>query len=430
MKSVPLAPVKILTGFFAFAFCAAPQSYTISAKPGAVNYIEGQASINGQPVSVHAARTTFLNPNDMLATAAGKVEILLTPGIFLRVGDNSSVRMITPSLTDTRVELLQGEAMVEVDQLVPENQVNILDHGGTVIIQKPGLYRLSANPQPIAATIEGRCELFYGREHIELGKGHEAVIAQDLKAHSFDRKKEDDLYAWSNIRSEYDAASSYQVAKNAQSGAMYNSLWGGYGYGYYGGYSGFANPGWYWDAGFMNWAWLPGNGAFYSPFGYGFYGPGVVAFAPVIYAPVYAGSGGWVNGGTTRSPGTVTTATAPGTTKKLPVPVNATHPPAIGLAASPAAAERASMQVARGYASIGGFRTAMGTPAAAFSGGHISGGGARMGGGASSGGFSGGSSTGGGWSGGGATGHMSSGGFSGGAAHAGGSGGSGGGGHH
>ena len=34
-----------------------------------------------------------LNTGDVLDTAQGKAEILLTPGVFLRVGDNSEVRM-------------------------------------------------------------------------------------------------------------------------------------------------------------------------------------------------------------------------------------------------------------------------------------------------------------------------------------------------
>jgi len=38
----------------------------------------------------------------------GKAEILLTPGAFLRVGGDSAVKMISPGLTNTQVEVQRG----------------------------------------------------------------------------------------------------------------------------------------------------------------------------------------------------------------------------------------------------------------------------------------------------------------------------------
>ena len=36
------------------------------------------------------------------------------PGTFLRIGDYSQIHMIAPSLTNSQVELVQGEAILEV----------------------------------------------------------------------------------------------------------------------------------------------------------------------------------------------------------------------------------------------------------------------------------------------------------------------------
>ena len=58
-----------------------------------------------------------------LKTQAGKAEILLTPGVFLRLEDRSSVKMISPGLLDTEVVLEQGEATVEVAEIHKENNV-------------------------------------------------------------------------------------------------------------------------------------------------------------------------------------------------------------------------------------------------------------------------------------------------------------------
>ena len=365
MKRVWQIPAKILTGVFVTAMCAMPQAYTISARPGVVNYIEGNAFVNGRPVSATKLKSTFLNANDTLSTDIGKAEVLLTPGVFLRVGENSQVRMVSPSLTDIQVQLERGEAMIEVDDLVKDNHITMFAPGGSVAIQKTGLYRFTMDPAPTAAVIDGKAEVLLGDRKVEIGKGRQVVLAANLKPEKFDRKKEDDLYAWSNVRSEYEAAASYQAAKNA-TGNNYGG-WGGLGFG------GWYGPGWYWNSGFNSWAWLPMNGAFYSPFGYGFYGPGVLPYAPVVVAPVYAGGGGYVKGG--KGVKNAPAATA----KAVPVPISPRNPPALGLAArSPYASQVARSQAARSFGN-GGFRTATGAPAATFAGGRVSGGGARMG---------------------------------------------------
>lgn len=69
-----------------------PSSYLISAKPGSINYFEGKVRLNERTLDQEMIGKTFLSRNDMLATGKGKAEILLMPGVFLRIGDNSSIR--------------------------------------------------------------------------------------------------------------------------------------------------------------------------------------------------------------------------------------------------------------------------------------------------------------------------------------------------
>jgi hypothetical protein len=352
MKRAWPIPAKILTGFFVAAMYALPQAYTISAKPGAVNYIEGSVLLNGQPLDGKKLRTAFLNPNETLATEAGKAEILLTPGVFLRLSDQSEIRMISPSLIDTQVELLRGEAMIEADQLIKDNRVSVVNHGASIVLAKNGLYRFTADDVPTAAVIEGKAQVYLGDKKIDLGKGHETVLSGLLKSEKFDSKKKDDLYAWSNVRSEYNASASYSSVQSYASGS-YGAFGNGFGYGPYG--SPYGSPlgaGWYWNNGFNSWAWLPGNSAFFSPFGYGFYGPGLIGYAPVIGVGGYAGRGnhGPWNG-------------------HRVVPVNPNHPPATGTVAnSPWANHAARQHAAHAFANSGGFRTGNGAAAPSFNG--------------------------------------------------------------
>lgn len=344
MKRVWATSTKVLAGLFVAALYAMPQAYTISARPGVVNYVEGNAYLNGHAISANALKATFLNANDTLSTDVGKAEVLLTPGVFLRIGDNSQIRMISPSLTNTQVEVSRGESMIEAAGLIKDNNIQIIDHGASITIEKNGLYRITGDAPPTAAVIDGKAEVYFGDKKVDIGKGYEVLLSEGLKEQKFDPKKEDDLYAWSNVRSQYEAAASYQAAKNVTTNNFGNSLWGWNGFGFGGWYS----PGWFWDNGFNSFAWLPGNGAFFSPFGYGFYGPGLVPYAPVVVAPVYLG--GTLRNGYVPSKTTTTAA----------VPVNPSNPPAIGTAIrSPWAARLARTQVAQSFANSG-FSTASG----------------------------------------------------------------------
>lgn len=364
----------LLAGFMLAAGYARPQAYTVSAKPGAVNYVEGAAYINGAPVNEKDLKTTFLNANDILSTDVGKAEVLLAPGIFLRMGDNTKVRMVSPSLVATQIEVMSGEGMVEATGLVKGSSVQVISHGASADIEKNGLYRILADDPPSIAVLDGKVAVTFSDKKVDVKKGRQVILAENLKPEKFDTKKDDELYAWSNVRSEYDAAASYRVARSAQMGLL------GSGYS-----AGMGSPGWFWDSAFSSWAWLPGAGAFYSPFGYGFYSPGLVGYAPVIAAPVYRGgrwSGGRWNGthtppvngwrgGNPAGPGAANGGTL------AAVPLSPNNPAAVGsVTASPWANHAARMQMRQRLESSG-MNTASGNPAPGFTG---NGAGARPGG--------------------------------------------------
>jgi len=280
MKRVWQTSTKLLAGVMLAAMYAMPQTSptpnSISTRPGAINYVEGNAAINGQALPTRPAGQVFLNPDETLSTTRGRVEVLLTPGVFLRVGENSEVRMISPSLINTQVELTHGEAVVEVAQLMKDNNIQVLNHGAFIKFVKPGLYRITADGVPMAAVLDGKAQVSNGAQRIDLGKGRQTVIAANLEAVKFNTKNEDDLYAWSNVRSQYNASASYMAAA-AYGGGPYN-------------------PGWLWAGGFNSWAWMPYGGYAYSPFGWGFFGPGYLGYAGLGYGPAFYGRGRFVGG--------------------------------------------------------------------------------------------------------------------------------------
>ena len=114
------------------------------AGPGTINYVEGGAKLAGQLLTPQSVGNATLETGQELTTGEGRAEMLLTPGVFLRLDNNSAVRMVSPSLTHTAVDLERGRAMVEVDDIHPQNDIQIVDRGVPTELLKPGLYELNA----------------------------------------------------------------------------------------------------------------------------------------------------------------------------------------------------------------------------------------------------------------------------------------------
>ena len=117
-----LPRMKAIAGFFLAAILSAPAWATDtsakSALPGTLNYVEGKVSMGDQTLDSKSIGSSELQPDQLLTTEDGKAEILLTPGVFLRVGANSSVKMISPSITNTEIGLEKGHAMIEVRRYI------------------------------------------------------------------------------------------------------------------------------------------------------------------------------------------------------------------------------------------------------------------------------------------------------------------------
>src|SRR6202040_3873037 len=100
---------------------------------------------------------------------------------------------------------------------------------------------------------------------IEVKNEHQLALGGSMKPEKFDKESQDDLYRWSSLRSSYlaeanvDRAQDYQMATN-----------------WYG-------AGWDWDPYYGSYTFIPGDGIFYSPFGWGFYSPFDVGFAPFLF---------------------------------------------------------------------------------------------------------------------------------------------------
>lgn len=249
---------------------AAPAFAAQSARPGTVNYIEGSASIDGQQINANQSGNVELDAGQELTTGKGKVEVLLTPGVFLRVDDNSAIRLVSPDLVNTQVQIERGRAGVEVDEIHKENNLQIIDAGVTTRLEKTGYYEFDAN-HPAVMVLKGKARVQLADGKSKEVKGHHALALapngqpmMNAKTEDFDKTpQQDELMNWSKLRSEYLAEANNQIAGD----------YAGDGY----------NPGWYGNPYGLGYTFI-GGGPFYSPFGWGYYPLG------------WGGYGGWGGG--------------------------------------------------------------------------------------------------------------------------------------
>src|ERR1700728_5456463 len=174
------APKEWVLGFFLAAILSAPswgsETSAQSAVPGTLNYVEGQVSIGDQALNSKSIGTAELQPGQSLVTEKGKAEVLLTPGVFLRIGNNSSVKMISPSLTDTEVGLDKGHAMVEVAEIHPENDIQIDVNGLKTRLVKTGLYDFNLNQDQLRV-FDGQAFVEGTSKNVTVKSGHEVALA-------------------------------------------------------------------------------------------------------------------------------------------------------------------------------------------------------------------------------------------------------------
>ncbi|HLJ51097.1 MAG TPA: hypothetical protein VKU01_34050 [Bryobacteraceae bacterium] len=271
----------------------------ISAHSGVIHWIEGRVLVGDQPIVVKPGEFKELKQNEVLNTEEGKAEVLLTPGAFLRVGENSSVRMVSNHLSDTRFELVKGEAIVECDELLKDNAITVLYKETAVALEKKGLYRFDLPPAR-ARVYEGEAIVTGPSGHLTLTKGHETTLDGALMAVKFDTKTGDELMRWAARRSEALAMANVSAARSMNSsGGSYiptNGMWG-------------FNP--Y----FGMFTYIPASGIAYSPWGFPFWSP----YASYYYMPYYdygfypgyGSYGGYGGGGASKTGSASTFAGAP-----------------------------------------------------------------------------------------------------------------------
>jgi len=173
----------------------------ISTRSGIVYFLEGAVYLDDQPLESHPGRFSSVPPGAELRTAEGRAEVLLTPGVFVRIGESSTIRMIANKLSDTRVELLTGSALVDSAEPSPNTSVTFVYKKWSVHFLERGAYRIDSDP-PRLWVLQGRAEVLADTHEgaIAVGEGMDLPLAPVLVPERSIDQPRDALSSWAEGR--------------------------------------------------------------------------------------------------------------------------------------------------------------------------------------------------------------------------------------
>lgn len=245
----------------------------IAARAGVLNYMEGRPTFsNGDSGrSKKITANTQLAAGDVVETQdSDRLEMLLNPGSFLRLGPGSRLRVINTDYADMRFELDHGTAIIESATFNKKvHGLALTTAAGTLRCLKDGLYRVDVSPQGEVQAGIRKGKLAWTRDgapsqELSSGKSYTLLASESGKPQSAKLQKGelDTLDQWSRRRAEFLVAANSRLSPWTSSGfsrAYAYNLRGAWMY----------NP-------FYNcYTFLPYDGIFGSPYGftYGLYYP-------------------------------------------------------------------------------------------------------------------------------------------------------------
>jgi hypothetical protein len=228
--------------------------YIVSAKSGVISIIDGDVTFKrGTSAWEVLLEGDELKAGDVIKTGTtGRVEILLNPGTYLRIAENSEFAFPDVAAFKLKLSLLKGTAILESS--VVDVSIKFTTPQYMFTITQSGLYRFTATP-------EGRSELMVRKGRLlvagaQIKEGKKIVVENGPpQILSFDKKAEDDFEIWSKTR----AKTIIAVNKQLSNSRVKNSITAGY-------YSG----AWVYDPFSRAYTFLPGWGGLSSPYGYGY----------------------------------------------------------------------------------------------------------------------------------------------------------------
>jgi hypothetical protein len=241
--------------------------YVISTKAGAVSYTEGTVTVvRKDGKSGYLLKNDKLEAGDKVSTGSdGRVEILLNPGSYLRLGANSTFEFQTTDLDDLKLKLSGGSAIFEV--LTSDDfKISVKLPQAEFALTRSGVFRIDVLSDGSGKISVWKGKVFAGNDRAELKGGRSALVdGSNVTIARFDRDNPDELDTWSKLRAKEFAKLNARLERLALRDSLLNS----FNQGVWNLYNSFGL--WIYDPVRLSWCFLPFGIGWASPYGYNYY---------------------------------------------------------------------------------------------------------------------------------------------------------------
>ncbi len=190
----------------------------VSASSGLLQYFEGTVLLDSKPIEHKAAVFPSMSNGSTLNTEKGRAELLLTPGVYLRLDDKSSVQMVSNSLTKTRLDLTGGSAILDNLSAASADAIVLGYEGSEIRFPKPGIYRIDSDVGELQV-YSGECKVTRNKVSTTVDSSHLYYFALQLTTQKFGDGATDEFYDWASNRNSV-MADQNQLASAGQDDAL------------------------------------------------------------------------------------------------------------------------------------------------------------------------------------------------------------------
>ena len=229
--------------------------YVVSAKAGGVNVVEGNAFFKrGKSDWDVLIAGDELRPGDTVRTEAdGRLEILLTPGSFLRIAENSEFIFSSTSSYNIKLKIVKGSAIVETAAV--DSSLEVTAGESRFAILQTGIYRFNVDADGKAQAVVRKGKVLFADGVVKEGKKILIASGGSPLINEFDKKAQDSFDIWSKGRAETLIAANRKLSdramKRSLSSVVVSNLW-------------------LYDPFFGGFTFLPYGSGYNSPYGFGY----------------------------------------------------------------------------------------------------------------------------------------------------------------
>lgn len=193
----------LFPGVLAFGLCSGIFGQdVVSARSGMVHFTEGQVFVDDHPLDRKSGSFPSIKEGSTLRTERGRAEIVLTPGAFLRLDENSSIRMVSTELADTRLVFAGGSSILDLtDGAKANDAITITYKDVQVKFPKRGVYRLDADTG-VLQVYSGEAQVTYDGQQTRVDPSHLYFCWLGLQTNKLGNGTEDEFYDWASDRSQ------------------------------------------------------------------------------------------------------------------------------------------------------------------------------------------------------------------------------------